>query len=1406
MCFTTFSFFLLCIKATACTRYYVDSSAPSSGSGLSWDDPLNSLNSALALATSEVDKIWLKGGATYIPTNPTDRSDCFVTSNGLSIYGGFDGTETTLNQRNANNEPSIISGDIGAVDDISDNCYHVIQYTRALTLHNVIIQHGNANYDGAYTPSNTNNALHRYAGALITTDVLRPTNLHLNDVIFRNNTAINGGALWFAASPLTSVNVVITNSEFEHNKATDDKYEGGYGGAIYEMLLANITLINTKFTANEAMNRGGAIYQDYGAYLYAIDCVFQYNKVNGLGGAIFSEDRNSQTDGTFPHFVSCVFRFNSAVDGGAIFWYNGVIGTLLDNTFRYNAAQRNGAAIALINSESVSNGSVLVSNDAYNETLLPYDDINTTLSFNITAELHALYSTMQTETDVYPFTATDALCFVNGFNTNSIKNGSSWSHAFNDIQECLDGLRTTGGDIWVRAGTYVPNTTPEWKRNLGETSNIHKSFSMYDNIRMYGGFTGTETNRTERNWRDNPTHLSCQLSSRLQCNQLINAADDTVIDGFIFENAGRGIISRRRLANSISVEEVLNSSPLRSGSGIVSNSTSLVVVNSIFHKLFSAGKGGAVYCIGMQGSSGINKAPTFMNVAFLGNRAAVRGGAISADAQCNFECKSCIFKRNSCSAKGGAIYLDFDCDPIITDSTFTSNYAMESGGCIAADGQSFTTFNGTNRFTSNAAQMEGGCLYSGSGVSIGTQQGFKFNHQAPIFTDNTIINRVGHGDIYGWPYSIIDTTIITPTDTTSNTSPQPPNIILFFVDDLELTSSWDMFAPKDGTVYVDRTTPNINAFMNEAVLFPKSYAAAPLCSPSRFALITGRQPSRGEYAIYKTLATSSGYLGTNVTIITSKLDFNDSILNLPYVLQHDARTPYYTGMVGKWHLRGSDSRLGCSDLNEIADADLYEQCTDLVKQQGFDFVDAFYDANIDSDNEYFSHNPEWMVSQSQTFVDHAVNVEQKPFFLYFASTLTHTPAIKDALLNFSFVDSPKGRLNGDDIPSDTAMNIRSDIWHQADASSRTDPKKERDAALYWIDDCFAALITYLKDNDLYDKTMIVFMNDHGMQTKAMLYEGGSRIVNMVRYPPLFGTNGPHILPDDFIVSNVDIAATIFELTGVDPPNEYKLDGISWLDDVANHIRDVDSAPTCCEYRYIDLYNSHAIVSSQYQYIFRANKLVDDTKKESGLAIYPHMFADEQLYHLTSDPSQKMNQIYNVSLAPIVIRFQTLMRQYIEDICVVDECKMPNILSLAQDTTIEPTQSPSKSPTQNSNVSLFSHISVLHVVFIASGVIIIVCAVIIICAVRHHQAKKEETFERPRIQMQMYDHSSMSVPEHMPLKLQSVATVSNTNTAESDHAGVGWEYRQSESMSTLPPPIKLLGHTVVPLTSFSVNDN
>eukprot|EP01083_Nonionella_stella_P152275 487790_1 len=438
---STFIIEILVIQNTISSRYYVDPSTSSGGSGSSWNDALNTLDSALVVATKRTDEIWLKGGFTYTPSygNPPDRAHCFVTNYGLTLYGGFDGTETTTNQRKINTSPSILSGDIGTIDDISDNCYHVIQYTRTLTLDNVIIQHGNANYEGYYAFKDHDNTLHRYGGAMITTDVLRSTSLHLTNVIIRNNTAINGGALWFAGSPMTPIEVVIKNSIFAHNKAIDGDFEGGYGGAIYEMFLANITLINTQFTANEAMNRGGAIYQDYGALLYATGCTFEYNKVNGWGGALFGEDRNSQTDGTFPQIISSVFRYNTAgLDGGAIFWYNDVIGTLQDTQFISNTAQGNGNAVALVDSElTSSSGNTLSITDLYNETTALYTALDGTLSFDIDDELNDLYSvwnTMQTSSDIHPFNAADTLCYVDGDNTNSIQDGSSWSTAYSEME------------------------------------------------------------------------------------------------------------------------------------------------------------------------------------------------------------------------------------------------------------------------------------------------------------------------------------------------------------------------------------------------------------------------------------------------------------------------------------------------------------------------------------------------------------------------------------------------------------------------------------------------------------------------------------------------------------------------------------------------------------------------------------------------------------------------------------------------------------------------------------------------------------------------------------------------------------------------------------------------------------
>lgn len=106
------------------TRYYVKASATGTNNGTSWANAYTSLQSALTIAAAN-DEIWVAAG-TYKPTTGTDRAISFVMKNDLAIYGGFAGTETLLSERNYTTNVTILSGDIGTVNDNSDNSYHVI--------------------------------------------------------------------------------------------------------------------------------------------------------------------------------------------------------------------------------------------------------------------------------------------------------------------------------------------------------------------------------------------------------------------------------------------------------------------------------------------------------------------------------------------------------------------------------------------------------------------------------------------------------------------------------------------------------------------------------------------------------------------------------------------------------------------------------------------------------------------------------------------------------------------------------------------------------------------------------------------------------------------------------------------------------------------------------------------------------------------------------------------------------------------------------------------------------------------------------------------------------------------------------------------------------------------------------
>lgn len=106
------------------TRFYVDAVAAGANNGSAWADAFTDLNSALS-AAQPGDSIWVAEGV-YLPTADNARDSSFRLLAGVRLYGGFAGNETALDQRNWIAFPTVLSGDIGAAGDSTDNAYTIM--------------------------------------------------------------------------------------------------------------------------------------------------------------------------------------------------------------------------------------------------------------------------------------------------------------------------------------------------------------------------------------------------------------------------------------------------------------------------------------------------------------------------------------------------------------------------------------------------------------------------------------------------------------------------------------------------------------------------------------------------------------------------------------------------------------------------------------------------------------------------------------------------------------------------------------------------------------------------------------------------------------------------------------------------------------------------------------------------------------------------------------------------------------------------------------------------------------------------------------------------------------------------------------------------------------------------------
>ena len=316
------------VRAAGIVRY-AKPSGLTSGSCATWATACE-LRYVLAVVAVPGDQIWAAKG-TYYPVNPissADRSVSFGLRNGVAIYGGFAGNETSLRQRKPTANATILSGDINKFGDPTDNTFHVVFSSAndgSAILDGFTIMGGYTN-DGPSFPGNSGGGivlinqsspvlrhltiaqnLSSTGGGGVFNLNSNPTmkkviffsnhsgtfgggmdvyggNPALTDVMFAgNSTGGNGGGMWVfdGAGP------VLTNVTFAGNLATN-------GGGMHNYFYAHPTLVNVTFSGNTASNYGGGMYDD-SSTLVLVNTTFSGNIGTVWGGAIYNDNSSNAT-------------------------------------------------------------------------------------------------------------------------------------------------------------------------------------------------------------------------------------------------------------------------------------------------------------------------------------------------------------------------------------------------------------------------------------------------------------------------------------------------------------------------------------------------------------------------------------------------------------------------------------------------------------------------------------------------------------------------------------------------------------------------------------------------------------------------------------------------------------------------------------------------------------------------------------------------------------------------------------------------------------------------------------------------------------------------------------------------------------------------------------------------------
>lgn len=337
--------------------------------------------------------------------------------------------------------------------------------------------------------------------------------------------------------------------------------------------------------------------------------------------------------------------------------------------------------------------------------------------------------------------------------------------------------------------------------------------------------------------------------------------------------------------------------------------------------------------------------------------------------------------------------------------------------------------------------------------------------------------------------------LVASTAALGQSNPQPPNIVILLADDL----GWADVGYHGGPI----DTPNIDSLAMEGVAL-ENFHVAPLCSPTRAGLMTGRWPIR--YGMAESVITPWRKWGLDTRERT--------VAQMLAAANYQARAA-----IGKWHLGHYERRF-------------------LPLNRGFNEFYGHYNGAFD----YFTHEREgeldwhrdWDTSQDSGYSTDLIgleavrfirsNAKREPFFLYVPFNAPHTPL----------------------------QAKKSDIKKYA--STKDVGKRTFYAMVDSMDQAIGKILAELNHQSIADDTFVLFFSDNGGVTqysdngpwragKGTVYEGGMRTPAVVRWPNGF-SGGRRI---DELMGYIDIYPTLKRISGSSDAEPQPLDGKDMFD-------------------------------------------------------------------------------------------------------------------------------------------------------------------------------------------------------------------------------------------------------------------